>query len=75
MKTRFVGSVLGFDYDIELESEEDFKSWLLAKIRRYQSGVIEIIDQLMFEAPTTAELKAKVADMEKRLAALEAKQQ
>lgn len=32
---RFTGTILGFNYDIELKNEEEFEIWLEAKLKRY----------------------------------------
>ena len=33
--THYEGKILGFNYDIEKETETEFQEWLLAKLRRY----------------------------------------
>lgn len=33
--TLFKGTIIGFNYEIELETEEEFKTWLKAKLLRY----------------------------------------
>jgi len=36
--TRYSGSVLGFSYDIEKDTDEEFKLWLKQKLKVYALG-------------------------------------
>ena len=64
--TRYNDTVLGFNYDIECKTPEEFQEWLLAKLRRF-----------LFADPLVGPVVAKLLGidiLEARVQELEAKE-
>ncbi len=45
--THYVGTVLGFNYDMEFDREKDFIDWIVAKLLRQSPMMIKILKVLM----------------------------
>jgi hypothetical protein len=56
-KTKYNGSVFGFNYDMEFATEEEFTAWLIAKLKRYHPTIIKVIDALLLESKEFQKLK------------------
>ena len=54
---RFYGELLGFKYDIDLKSEDDFRIWLKDKILRYVFNMKEGTDMKTTKQTDSIELQ------------------
>lgn len=61
---KYKGTILGFDYNIEKNTDEEFKIWLKAKLERYVLIKGDPVVDVLLDVLGIKELKDKVATLE-----------
>jgi hypothetical protein len=61
---KYEGTILGFNYEIELENDQAFEDWLEAKLLRYKFKPLEL--KILKIILGITELELKISELEKR---------
>ncbi|MBU0599143.1 hypothetical protein KKF61_09250 [Patescibacteria group bacterium] len=55
--TRYIGSLFGFNYDMDFKTDEEFVAWLVAKLKKMNPLLPKIMDALLNESADFVALK------------------
>lgn len=71
--TKYQGTIFGFNYDIEFDTDEEFANWLFSKLKVHFPAVLweRIISKLLQQSDEYKLAKTKIQDHEERITALE----
>ena len=70
---KYVGTFMGFNYNMDFDTDEDFLAWLFAKIKRLVAPEMweKIISKFLQQSDEYQTAKAKIVEFESRITALE----
>ena len=58
--TRYIGSLFGFNYDMDFKTDEEFVAWLVAKLKKMNPLLPKIMDALLKESDDYVKLTTDV---------------